>query len=257
LERDGAVVTLRLNRPDALNALDRDVAIRLLGLLRTIEADDHVRAVVVTGTGRAFSAGQDLHELARETQAHGPAAVGEQLRERFNPIVLRIRALEKPVIAAINGVATGAGLGIALACDYRIAAEGASFVLAPVSIGFIPGVGTSALLPALIGLSRAAELTLLGDRIDALQALEYGIVNRVVPTAELTAETALLAARFAALPTRSLGLTKRALNRAALPHLAEQLDYEAQLQEIAVATDDHREGLAAILAKRKPEFTGR
>jgi 2-(1,2-epoxy-1,2-dihydrophenyl)acetyl-CoA isomerase len=256
LERNGAVATIRLNRPDVLNAFDRDLAQRLDAMLRTVEKDSKFRAVILTGTGRAFSAGQDVHELQREENEHGPAAVGEQLRERFNPIVLRLRAIEKPVIASINGVVAGAGLGFALACDVRIAAESATFVLAPSSIGFIPGVGTSILLPALIGLGRAAELTLLGERITAALALDYGIVNRVVPDAALSETTNELAERASKLPTRTIGLTKRALNRSTLPRIAEQLEYEAQLQEIAAGTHDHREGLAAMLEKRKPTFTG-
>ena len=146
--------------------------------LRTVERDATVRAVVVTGAGRAFSAGQDVRELAAETAERGPRAVGDQLRLRFNPIVLRLRGLEKPVIAAINGVATGAGLGVALAADVRVAAASASFVLAPVGIGLIPGVGATALLPAVIGLGRATELCFTGERIDAGRALAIGLVYR-------------------------------------------------------------------------------
>lgn len=253
---EGAIATITLNRPDALNAFDRDLAQRLSAALRTVERDPRVRVIVLTGTGRAFSAGQDVRELARETSERGPAAVGEQLRERFNPIVLHLRAVEKPVIASINGVTTGAGLGFALACDYRIAASSASFVLAPLSIGLIPGVGTTALLPALVGLARASELALLGERISAAEALALGLVSRVVPDETLAPATRELAERFAELPTRAIGLTKRAFNRAALPRLAEHLEYEAQLQEVAAGTGDHREGLAAMTQKRKPVFTG-
>lgn len=257
LETDGAVATITLNRPEALNAFDRDLAQRLDAALRTVERDRAVRAVVLTGAGRAFSAGQDVNELARETGERGPAAVGVQLRERFNPIVLRLRAMAKPVIASINGVATGAGLGFALASDYRMAAESASFVLAPLSVGLIPGVGTTALLPALVGLGRASELALLGERITAAVALDYGLVARVVPDADLAVEARAVADRFAALPTRTIGLTKLAFNRASLPELAAHLEYEAGLQEVAAGTDDHREGLAAVREKRKPEFTRR
>lgn len=256
MERRGAVATITFNRPEALNAFDRAQALVFDAMLRTVERDEAVRAVVITGKGRAFSAGQDIRELARELAMIGPKAVGDQLRERFNPIVMRIRTMEKPVIAAINGVATGAGLGFALAADYRIAAESAMFVLSPVGIGLIPGVGMSALLPAIIGLGRAAELALLGERISAERALAIGLVGQVVPDADLPDAAMALAERFAALPTKTIGLTKRAFNHAALPHLAEHLDVEAELQEIAAGTADHQEGLAAILEKRAPTFSG-
>lgn len=257
MEHEGAVVTITLNRPDALNAFDREMAERFDAALRTAERDERVRAIVVTGAGRAFSAGQDLRELARETREREPDAVGEQMRERFNPIVLRLRAIEKPVLCAINGVTTGAGLGFALASDLRFAADTATFTLSPLSIAFIPGVGSTALLPAIIGLARATELTFTGERITAERALAIGLVHRVVPADRLPAETQAMAAHLATLPTKTIGLTKRAFNRAVYPDLEAQLAYEASLQEVAAATADHREGLAAILEKRKPVFTGR
>lgn len=257
IESAGPVATITLNRPDALNAFDRDLALNLDAALRTVEKDVAIRAVIITGAGRAFSAGQDIRELTRETGERGPVAVGDQLRDRFNPIILRLRAMEKPVVASINGVTTGAGLGVALACDYRIAAESASFVLAPLSAGLIPGVGTTVLLPAIVGLGRASELALLGERIDAAKALNLGIVAETVPDADLLAAAHTVANRFAALPTRTIGLTKRAFNRAALPDLAGQLEYESQLQEIAAGTADHAEGLRAIVEKRKPVFAGK
>lgn len=256
IEHAGAVATLRLNRPDALNAFDRELAQRLDSSLRTVERDDSVRAIILTGAGRAFSAGQDINELARETGEHGPKAVGDQLRDRFNPIVLRIRTMEKPVVAAINGVTTGAGLGFALAADYRVAAESASFVLAPMSVGLIPGVGSTALLPAIVGLGRASELALLGERIGAARALALGLVSQVVADEDLAAAAMAIAERFAALPTKTIGLTKRAFNRMLLPDFTNHLYYEAALQEIAAGTADHAEGLAAIREKRKPVFTG-
>ena len=256
-DRNGAVATVTLNRPDALNAFDRELAAALDASLRAVEQEREIRAVIVTGTGRAFSAGQDVRELARETEASGPRAVGDQLRGRFNPIVIRIRTMEKPVVAAINGVTTGAGLGIALAADYRIAADSATFVVSPLGIGLIPAVGSTALLPAILGLGRASELALLAERITAEQALAVGLVSRVVPAADLMISAIATAERFAALPTKAIGLTKRAFNRAVFPDLAAHLTYEAGSQEIAAATADHREGLAAVLEKRKPSFTGR
>jgi 2-(1,2-epoxy-1,2-dihydrophenyl)acetyl-CoA isomerase len=257
MEQDGAVLTITINRPDALNAFDRVTTERLAAALRTAEHDPSVRAIVLTGAGRAFSAGQDVKEMARETAERGPRAIGNQLRDRYNPVIVRLRALEKPVIAAINGVATGAGLGIALACDLRIASDQASFVLSPVGIGLIPGVGMTRFLPALIGLARASELTFTGERIDASRALEIGLVNRVVAAVDLVAAAREMAAGLTALPTRAIGLTKRAFNHAVLPDLVAHLDYEAGLQEIAAGTEDHREGLAAVLDKRRPLFTGR
>jgi 2-(1,2-epoxy-1,2-dihydrophenyl)acetyl-CoA isomerase len=256
-DRTGAVMTLTLNRPDALNAFDRDLATALDAALRVAERESEIRAVIISGAGRAFSAGQDLRELARETAESGPRAVGDQLRNRLNPIVIRIRSLEKPVVAAINGVTTGAGLGIALAADYRIAAESAAFVVSPLGIGLIPAVGSTALLPAILGLGRASELALLGERITADQALAFGLVSRLARNEDLAYEAMTVAERFAALPTKAIGLSKRAFNRSVLPDLAAHLTYEAGLQEVAAETDDHREGLAAILEKRNPTFTGR
>ena len=256
VERRGAMTILTLDRPDALNAFDRELAVSLDSCLRSIERDDSTRALIVTGRGRAFSAGQDVRELARETAERGPRAVGDQLRERFNPIVLRIRTMEKPVIAGINGVTTGAGLGIVLACDYRVAAESASFVLSPIGIGLIPGVGSSALLPAIVGLGRASELALLGERISAAQAHAVGMVSEVVPDEEMLPAAISVAERFAALPTKTIGLIKRAFNHSVFPNLAEHLSHEAALQEIAAGTADHREGLAAVLEKRSPVFSG-
>jgi 2-(1,2-epoxy-1,2-dihydrophenyl)acetyl-CoA isomerase len=256
IEHSGTVATVSLNRPDALNAFDRELAMRLDAALRTVEDDDSVRAVILTGVGRAFSAGQDVRELQKETSERGPAAVGAQLRERFNPLVVRLRTMEKPVIAAINGVATGAGLGLALAADYRVAGQSASLGIAPLGIGFIPGVGASILLPAIVGLGRASELALLGERVDAARALAIGLVTQVVPDDELSATAMAVAERFAALPTRAIGLTKRAFNHASLPGLVDHLAYEAGLQEIAAGTSDHREGLSAVLEKRQPSFTG-
>ena len=256
IERSGPVATISLNRPDTLNAFDRNLTMHLDASLRTVERDPSVRAVILTGAGRGIYPGHVVPELARETAELGPRAVGDQLRERFNPIVLRLRSMEKPVIAAINGVTTGAGLGFALASDYRVAAASATFVLAPLGIGFIPGVGTTMLLPAIIGLGRASELALLGERITADQALEYGIVSQIVPDEELRAVSVALGERLASLPARAIGLTKRAFNKAMLPNLAEHLAYEAGLQEVAAATNDHKEGLAAVLEKRRPIFTG-
>lgn len=257
VDRHGAVEMITLNRPETLNALDGDLALALLKALQHAERDQAVRAIVLTGAGRAFSAGQDVHELAQVVAEDGPAAVGRQVRERFKPLILLLRAMEKPVIAAINGVTAGAGLGLALACDLRIASEEATFVMAPLSIGLIPAVGTTALLPAMIGLARAGELALLGERITAWKARDLGLVTRVVPSELLPENTLMEAGRFTVLPTKAVGFTKRAFNRAMLADLEEHLDYEADLQELAAGTEDFREGLCAMLEKRAAVFQGR
>lgn len=252
-----SVTVITLNRPDSLNAFNRDMADRLEAALRTIERDDSCRAVIITGAGRGFSAGQDVRELQAETARDGPPAASEQLRLRFNPIVIRLRQLEKPVIAAINGVATGAGLGIALSSDIRIASESATFVLSPISIGFIPAVGSTALLPALIGLGRASEMAFTGERLSVDRALEIGLIQRIVPAESLMDEALAFAHRLSALPTKTIGLTKRAFNRAVFGDLNDHLAYEAHLQEIAASTTDHTEGLRAIIEKDSPAFSGR
>lgn len=251
VSRDGPVVTITLNRPESLNAFNRALIERFDAALRTAEEDEEIRAVIVTGAGRAFSAGQDTLELAREEAAAGPEAVGRQVRERYNPVILRLRHMEKPVIAAINGVAAGAGLGIALAGDLRIASERASFVLSPIGIGLIPAIGATALLPALIGLSRATELAFLGERIDAETALRIGLVNHVAPPEEVVATARSYAERLAALPPTAIGLTKRAFNLAVLPNLDEQLAYEAEWQEIAAGAEHHRQLLTAMVDKQR------
>jgi 2-(1,2-epoxy-1,2-dihydrophenyl)acetyl-CoA isomerase len=250
ITREGPVATITLNRPASLNAFDRALIERFGAALRTVEEDEGVRAVIVTGTGRGFSAGQDTRELAQEEAMSGAAAVGRQVRDRYNPVILRLRRMEKPIVAAINGVATGAGLGVAMACDLRVASEGATFVISPIGIGLIPAIGGTAMLPALIGLSRATELGFLGDRIDAATAHQIGLVHRVVPPADLQSAAHDFAERLAALPSTAIGLTKRAFNRAVFPELADHLAREADWQEIAAATPEHRQRLAALVQKQ-------
>jgi 2-(1,2-epoxy-1,2-dihydrophenyl)acetyl-CoA isomerase len=257
IDRHNAIVIMTFNRPDALNAMNRELAAALLDALREAERDEAVRVIIITGAGRAFCAGQDVHELAMDFAESGPAAVGRQVRERYRPLILRLRAIEKPVIAAINGVATGAGLGIALACDLRIASEQATFVIAPYSIGLIPAVGTTVLLPAIAGLGKATHLLLRGERLSAQEALEAGLVEQVVPAEHLMTETLAVAERLVKLPAKAVGLTKRALNRAMLADLDAHLLYEAELQEIAAGTGDFLEGMAALREKRAPVFQGR
>ena len=254
-ETADGVLTITLNRPDVLNAVTRAMLREVQGVMRGAERDAAVRAIVLTGAGRGFCAGQDLN--ARSAGDGPPPSVGSSLREGYNVLVRQIRGIEKPVIAAINGVAAGAGMNLALACDLRIASDTAWFTQAFVKIGLVPDSGGSLFLPLLVGAAKAAELAFTGDRVDASEAHRLGLVNRVVPADALAAEAHALAARLATLPTRAIGLTKRAFNRAVMPNLDAVLEYEADLQEIAAATEDYREGVAAFLERRPAAFTGR
>lgn len=246
------VATLTLNRPDALNAFDRSMKESLLAALKSAERDSAVRVVVLTGAGRAFSAGQDL----KERQQPGAADLADELRARYNPLVVQMRRMEKPIIGAINGVAAGAGCSIALACDLRLASDRAQFIEVFGRVGLVPDTGSTWFLPRLVGYARAAEMILTTDPVDAETALRWGLVNRVVPADLLMEETAALAARLAAGAPRALALAKRALNRAFDSSLEDALEYEAQLQGIAGRTRDHSEGVAAFVEKRPAEFTG-
>jgi 2-(1,2-epoxy-1,2-dihydrophenyl)acetyl-CoA isomerase len=249
-DRDGAVLTLTFNRPKA-NAFNQEMVDRLLASLDSAEADEGVRSIVITGKGKLFSAGQDVGELGLERVSF------RQLLERtYNRLILRMRWLEKPIVAAINGPVAGAALGIALAADLRVAARGAKLVFGFTGIGLTADSGTSLMLPLLAGLGRATEMAFTNDPLSAERALEYGLVNRVVDDDDLESEAAALANRLAAGPTKAIGLTKRAFNRAILPALDETLRYEAGLQEKAGGTRDHEEGLAAFSHKRAPEFQG-
>jgi len=252
VEVDGGVATLTLNRPDALNALDAALKVALLDAVRRVGRDNAVRVVVLTGAGRAFCVGQDL----RESSGDDGASLAVELREQYNPLILAIRRLEKPIIAAVNGVAAGAGMSLAVACDFRLASEDASFVPAFGRIGLVPDSGLTWFLPRLVGPARAAELLLTGDPIAAPDARRLGLVNAVVAAVDLAPEVRALADRLAAAAPRALALTKRALNRSLEVGLEEALAYEASLQGIAGATADHVEGVAAFREKRPPRFTG-
>jgi len=243
---------MRNSRPDALNAFDRSMKEALLAALKWAERDSEVRVVVLTGAGRAFSAGQDL----KERQQPGAADLADELRARYNPLVVQMRRMEKPIIGAINGVAAGAGCSIALACDLRLASDRAQFIEVFGRVGLVPDTGSTWFLPRLVGYARAAEMILTTDPVDAETALRWGLVNRVVPADLLMEETAALAARLAAGAPRALALAKRALNRAFDSSLEDALEYEAQLQGIAGRTRDHSEGVAAFVEKRPAEFTG-
>jgi 2-(1,2-epoxy-1,2-dihydrophenyl)acetyl-CoA isomerase len=252
LEIADRVATITLDRPDALNALTIGMKGELLAAFRTVARDRAIRAVVLTGAGRAFCAGQDLKErLASDAP---PLAV--EVRERYNPIVRAMRDLDQPIVGAINGVAAGAGASLALACDLRVAAEAATFALAFGRIGLVPDSGATWFLPRLVGQAKAAELALLSEPLSAAEAERWGLVSRVVPTDRVLEEARAMALRLAALAPVALALTKHALDRSWGRDLPTALEDEAYLQGIAGATQDHAEGLAAFLEKRPPRFTG-
>jgi 2-(1,2-epoxy-1,2-dihydrophenyl)acetyl-CoA isomerase len=246
------VATITLARPSALNALDRPMKAALLAALRRVDRDAGVRAVILTGEDRAFCAGQDL----KEPFGGDHPTLEDEVRDRYNPLILAIRRLSKPVIGAINGVAAGAGCSLALACDIRLASDAASFVLAFGRIGLVPDSGASWFLPRLIGSARAAELALVGDALSAADAERLGLVSRVVAGDSLLAEARALAIRLAAGSPRAMALTKRALAYAETATLEEALANEAYLQGVAGRSADHAEGLAAFREKRPPRFTG-
>jgi len=254
-ERAAGVATITLNRPDKLNAFTTELHRALAAALDTVEGDETIRAVMLTGAGRGFCAGQDLAERAAII-AGGKVEGGKALETWYNPLVRRLRRLEKPVVCAVNGVAAGAGANIALACDIVLAARSASFIQAFCRIGLVPDAGGSYVLPRLVGMARASALTLLGDKLPAEQAAAWGLIWRVVDDDALVAEATALAQHLARQPTRALALIKQALNASFANTLDEQLDLERALQIKAAATDDFREGVAAFLEKRPANFTG-
>ncbi|HEY7074711.1 MAG TPA: enoyl-CoA hydratase [Solirubrobacteraceae bacterium] len=256
VQRREGVMTIELNRPDSLNAWDGALGEELLAAVREAAADAAVRAVVVTGAGRAFSSGADL-KAGFEPTADGAPDVRTRLTQRYHPIITGIRRMPKPVVAAVNGPAVGIGCSLALACDLVLAAESAYFLLAFVNIGLVPDGGSSVLVPERIGFARAAEMAMLGERVPARQALEWGLVNRVVPDAELAEETRALAERLAAGPTRSYAGSKRQLNAWRFARMEEQLELEASIQQEMAGSGDFREGVQAFLERRSPRFQGR
>src|SRR5919201_455062 len=251
VSRDGGVLTLTLNRPDVLNAFNQAMHATLAAALKEAR-DEGVRAVVLTGAGRGFCVGQDLTEF-REA----PGDIGERLRATYHPNVLAIRKLEKPVIAAVNGAAAGAGLSFACACDIRIAADSATFVPAFINIGLVPDSGGTYFVTRLLGPARAFEWLASGRRLSAAEAHAWGVVSEVVEADALMQRAAQLAAELAALPTRGIGMTKRLIDHTLTARLPEQLEREAQLQAAATLTHDFREGVDAFLEKREPQFRGR
>jgi 2-(1,2-epoxy-1,2-dihydrophenyl)acetyl-CoA isomerase len=246
------VLTLTLNRPTVFNSFNRAMALQLQAELDRCSSDDKIRAVVLTGEGKAFCAGQDLSEA---TDPEGPD-LQQIVAEHYNPIILKIRALEKPVIAAVNGVAAGAGANIALACDLVMAKESASFIQAFSKIGLIPDSGGTFILPRLVGLQKATALMMTGEKVMAKEAEQMNMIYKAVADEDFSAAVTKLASQMAQMPTKGLGLTKRALNLSLNNSLENQLKIEEVLQTEAGQTHDFKEGVTAFLEKRNPEFKG-
>ncbi|HUH96203.1 MAG TPA: enoyl-CoA hydratase-related protein [Anaerolineales bacterium] len=244
------VLTLTLNRPERANAFNVELIGELLAALAGAEQDPRARVIVMTGSGRVFSAGQDISEMKES----GSISYRQHLEKTYNPLILQIRRIEKPVIAALNGPCAGAALGVALACDLRYASQETDLVVGFSGIGLVPDSAVSLLLPALIGLGRAEEFYFSNAPISAQQALEWGLVNHIFPAVSFSQETWARAARLASGPVGVFGLTKRAFNRAVLPNLEDVLSAESDLQEMASKRAEHREGVAAFLEKRKPRY---
>ena len=256
-ELDGAVATLTLDRPDVLNAFDDDLGFALLEAVEGCAADDAVRCIVVTGAGRAFCSGEDLGVLTDGYRRGEVPGLGDTLAKRYNPLIRAIRAAPKPVVAAINGVAAGAGASLALACDFRIASERAKMTLAFIKVGLVPDSGAMWFLTRMVGSAKAWELGALGEPIDAPEALRLGLFDKVEPMDEFETSWRSFARRLASGPTAAYALTKRLANVAAESSLDDQLEAEVGAQTAAGATQDHLEGVQAFLDKRAPRFEGR
>ena len=254
---DSGVATLTLNRPDKSNAFDDEMTREMLDALKQIERDETIRAIVLTGAGKNFCAGQDLAAFLERQNSPEGLSVREHLLNGYNKVVTKIRTLEKPFIAAVNGAAAGAGLGICCACDIRYASEQAKFRMAFIGIGLAPDSGTSFMLPRLIGYGRALEMAITNELLDAREAYAAGLVNKLFAPDELLEATIAFAKQLANAPTRGIGLTKRAFNRALVTDLEGALDYEAYIQNIAIETKDHQEGVKAFLEKRAPNYQGK
>lgn len=253
-EQVGGVMKITLNRPDVLNSFTLAMSKELREALETARADKSVRAILLTGAGRGFCAGQDLSDVPQPVE--GKLDLGATVRQTYNPLIDLIRKTEKPIVCAVNGVAAGAGANLAIACDIVIASEGASFIQSFSKIGLVPDSGGTFFLPRSIGWPMATALMMLGDKITAKHAAEMGMIYKVVPASTLESESLNLAEHLAAMPTKGLGLTKRALNASKANNLEQQLEFEEQMQAEAGRTSDFEEGVAAFREKRKPVFRG-
>jgi 2-(1,2-epoxy-1,2-dihydrophenyl)acetyl-CoA isomerase len=254
---DQGVASITLSRPDVLNAFNKRMARELQRALSVAGEDSAVRAVMLTGNGRAFCAGQDLSEATAGSGGLGSIDLGDIVATNYSPSIVAIRELEKPVVAAVNGVAAGAGANLALACDIVIAAEDASFIQSFTKIGLVPDTGGTFFLPRLVGPARATALMMLADKLPATKALEWGMIYQVVPPTVLIDTAMSLAKQLATMPTRALAFTKKALNRSMGSDYKAALQVEEEMQRAAGRTEDYLEGVRAFLDKRKPTYTGR
>jgi 2-(1,2-epoxy-1,2-dihydrophenyl)acetyl-CoA isomerase len=249
----GGVAAITLNRPDVYNALNDAITYELQDALKAVAKDDAVRVIVLSGEGKAFCSGQDLKDSAQQ----GKRSFLDSLHKRYNPIISAMRNLPKPIVCRLNGVAAGAGCSLALACDIIVAAEESTLIEVFVNIGLVPDSGSSYFLPRLVGMAKSFELCSMGNRVKASEALAMGLVNKVVPLANLDEAVKGYTDYYATAPTKAIGLLKKMLNKSTCATLDEMLEYEAYCQEIAGSSLDHKEGVQAFLDKRKPTFLGK
>lgn len=247
------VATIILNRPEVYNALNDGITYELQDAFKIAAKNDEIRVIVLTGSGKAFCSGQDLKAAAGQEKR----SFMQSLHQRYNPIISAMRSLPKPILCRLNGVAAGAGCSLALACDMIVAAEEATLIEVFINIGLVPDSGSSYFLPRLVGMAKAFELCSMGSRVKAAEALQLGLVNKVVPSEQLDATMKEYTDYFSQAPTKSIGLIKRMLNKSTLSSLEEMLEYEAYCQEIAGSSGDYKEGVTAFLEKRKPAFKGK
>ena len=253
ISKENGIATLKLNRPDKFNSVTKEIAFAMQKFIDDCAKDSEVRCIIITGEGKAFSAGQDLQEFV----APDSPGIQQIVEEHYNPLILKIREIEKPIIAAVNGIAAGAGANLALACDIVIAKESAYFLQAFSKIGLVPDSGGTFFLPRLVGLARATALTFLGEKVFAKEAVEMGMIYKAVADEDFDAAVKKMSSKLASMPTKAIGLTKKALNKSAICNdLTIQLGIEEHFQDVASQSLDHKEGVAAFLEKRKPIFTG-